>query len=152
MYLERADLNAALALTLMEALNDELTSLYPEEGANHFELTPDQVASGRGAFFVAYLAGGAVGCGAVRLLGDGAAEIKRMFVRPDARGRGISRRILEALEGEARAMGAVRVLLETGERQPAALGLYESAGYVRVKAFGEYVGDPFSLCMAKELV
>jgi GNAT superfamily N-acetyltransferase len=101
---------------------------------------------------VAYLAGGAVGCGAVRLLGDGAAEIKRMFVRPDARGRGISRRILEALEGEARAMGAVRVLLETGERQPAALGLYESAGYVRVKAFGEYVGDPFSLCMAKELV
>ena len=68
-----------------------------------------------------------------------------------ARGAGLGRRILDALSAEARALGATRVVLETGARQHVAIGLYERAGFVRVAAFGEYVGSPLSVCMAKDL-
>jgi GNAT superfamily N-acetyltransferase len=74
-----------------------------------------------------------------------------MYVAPNWRGLGISRRVLEALEAEARSFGAARALLETGQRQTAALGLYGRAGYRRCEAFGEYVGSPLSVCMAKSL-
>jgi GNAT superfamily N-acetyltransferase len=87
----------------------------------------------------------------VRLIGQGAAEVKRMFVRPAARGRGISRLILTALEDEARTLGASRMVLETGDRQLPAIGLYEGAGYVRCERFGEYVDSPLSVCMEKRL-
>ena len=136
---------------LIAALNAELSAMYPEEGANHFDLDASEVSYGRGAFLVASSGDLAVGCGAVRLIDGGDAEIKRMYVVPAERGRGISRRILTALEDEARALGARRIVLETGVRQGAALGLYESAGYVRIEAFGEYVDSPHSVCMAKVL-
>jgi putative acetyltransferase len=150
--IERADIASEAATALIAALNEELTLLYPEEGANHFDLTAAQVATGRGAFLVAYSGGVAVGCGAVRLMGDGVeAEIKRMFVVPEARRRGISRGILAALEDAARSLGAQRVLLETGVRQPPAIGLYESADYEHIEPFAEYIGSPYSVCMAKML-
>jgi GNAT superfamily N-acetyltransferase len=86
--------------------------------------------------------GAALGCGALRDLGDGVAEVKRMFVVPGARGRGISTAVLAALESVARERGWTTVRLETGPRQPEAVGLYTSAGYRPVDAFGAYVGDP----------
>ncbi|CCH90625.1 Acetyltransferase (GNAT) family protein [Modestobacter italicus] len=82
-----------------------------------------------------------VGCGALRPLGPGAAELKRMYVVPAARGRGISRLLLVALEAEAAARGWTTLRLETGTRQPAAVGLYTAAGYRPVEAFGHYVTD-----------
>jgi GNAT superfamily N-acetyltransferase len=100
---------------------------------------------------VAYRGDDALACGAVRRIADVTAEIKRMYVVEAARGLGIGRRMLAALEDEARQLGATRLVLETGERQPEALGLYESAGFERIEAYGEYVGDPFSVCMAKML-
>ncbi|MGY1746311.1 GNAT family N-acetyltransferase [Blastococcus sp. SYSU D00695] len=87
-------------------------------------------------------AGTAVGCGALRPLEGGAAELKRMYVDPAARGRGLSRRLLTALEEAALARGWTTLRLETGPRQPEAVGLYESAGYRPVAAFGAYAGAP----------
>jgi GNAT superfamily N-acetyltransferase len=147
----RETIASAVAHTLIMALNEELSRRYPEEGANHFRLDPDEVAEGRGAFLVAYASGKPLGCGAIRRLDDDTAEIKRMYVLPSARGRGIGRAVLTALEAEARRLGAKRMVLETGERQPEALALYTKAGFSRIAAFGEYVGSPLSVCMAKEL-
>jgi GNAT superfamily N-acetyltransferase len=86
--------------------------------------------------------GTALGCGALRALGDGVAEVKRMYVVPAARGRGVSRAVLGALEVAARERGWTTLRLETGPRQPEAIGLYSSAGYGPIEAFGTYVGDP----------
>jgi putative acetyltransferase len=125
--------------------------MYPEEGANFFSLDAREVEPGSGAFLIARVDGVATGCGAVRRISADEAEIKRMYVMPDGRGHGLGRKILDALEVEARALGCRRLLLETGERQPAALALYGRAGFVRIPPFGEYVDAPLSLCMAKEL-
>ena len=150
--IEREEITAEVVGRLIAGLNTELTRQYPEDGANHFRLDPEEVSPGRGSFLVAYEDdGSAAGCGAVRLLAGGDAEVKRMFVVAEARGRGHGRTILEALEREARSLGATRLVLETGERQVEALRLYESAGFSRIARFGEYVNSPLSVCMAKEL-
>jgi GNAT superfamily N-acetyltransferase len=86
--------------------------------------------------------GTALGCGALRALGDGAAEVKRMYVVPEARGRGVSKAVLRGLEDAARARGWTTLRLETGPRQPEAIGLYTGAGYRPVGPFGAYRGDP----------
>jgi GNAT superfamily N-acetyltransferase len=91
---------------------------------------------------VARDAGGeAVGCGALRPLGDGVAEIKRMYVVPAARGRGLSKLVLAGLEVAARDRGWTTLRLETGPRQPEAVALYEGAGYRPIAAFGPYADD-----------
>jgi putative acetyltransferase len=149
--IRRFDILAPAARTLIEALNAELSSRYPEAGATHFRLDPEEVADGRGAFLVASRAGKPVGCGAVRRIEASTGEIKRMYVSPEERGRGVGRSLLAALEMEARALGIARLLLETGLRQPEAIALYGRAGFSRVAPFGEYVGSPLSVCMAKDL-
>jgi putative acetyltransferase len=144
-------LSSPVARLLIEALNRELDGRYPEEGANHFRLEEDEVAPGRGVFLVARDDGEPVGCGALRLLEPGTAEIKRMYVAPAARGRGAGRAVLAALEDAARELGARRLVLETGDRQHEAVGLYERAGFARIERFGEYASSPLSLCMGKDL-
>ena len=148
---QRGDLLSPPARALIEALNAELSSLYPEPGANHFRLDPDEVADGQGVFLIASSGGQPVGCGAVRRIEARTGEIKRMYVSPDARGRGIGRAVLAALEAEARTLGIARLVLETGLRQGEALALYEGAGFSRIPPFGEYVNSPLSVCMAKDL-
>jgi putative acetyltransferase len=149
--IRREALDSAVALELITALNAELSGRYPEAGATHFRLDLDEVAPGRGAFLIAYWQGRPVGCGAVRRLDAGEAEVKRMYVSPDHRGKGLGRALLQRLEGEARELGARRLVLETGVRQPEAIGLYEGMGFRRIAAFGEYVDSPLSVCMAKPL-
>jgi putative acetyltransferase len=139
------------ARALIAALDAELSHTYPEEGATHFRLDEAEVGPGRGAFLVAYRGGEPVGCGAVRKIDAATAELKRMYVSPALRGAGLGKKLLEALEMEARALGASRLVLETGTRQAVAIGLYERAGFIRVAPFGEYVECPLSLCMAKDL-
>jgi GNAT superfamily N-acetyltransferase len=90
-------------------------------------------------------AGAAVGCGALRPLGDDVAEIKRMYVVPAARGRGVSKLVLAGLEAAARDRGWTTLRLETGPRQPEAVALYEGAGYRPIAAFDPYVDDADSL-------
>ncbi len=147
----REELSSSVVQQLISALNAELEARYPEEGANFFRLDPEEVVEGRGAFLVAYLAGQPVGCGAVRTIEPGVTEIKRMYVDPAARGRRVGRQIVDALEAQARQLGAKRILLETGPRQPDAIAMYTHAGYHEIPLYGEYIGSLFSVCMAKDL-
>jgi GNAT superfamily N-acetyltransferase len=148
----RADLSADVSRALISSLNAELQALYPEPGANHFQLDPGEVAHGSGAFLVIYRDGTPVGCGALRLLDAGTAELKRMYVAPAVRGRGLGRRLVAALEEEARALGVRRLVLETGVRQAAALALYRGTGFQPIPLYGEYCLSPdTSVCLGKEL-
>ncbi|MDB4908737.1 MAG: hypothetical protein JWO05_3521 [Gemmatimonadetes bacterium] len=147
----RADILSPDAQALIAELNDELSAGYPEPGATHFRLAPAEVSAGSGAFFVARLAGEPVGCGAIRRLDDISGEVKRMYVRRGARGKGIARAVLVALESEARSLGLTSLLLETGIRSPEAIRLYESSGFEHIEPYGEYIGSPTSVCMRKQL-
>jgi putative acetyltransferase len=148
----RADIQSPAAQKLIAALNEELSRIYPEPGATHFRVDSDEVAEGRGTFVIATRGRKAIACGALRRIDDGVGEIKRMYVVPEERGRGVSRVVLTALEDEARNMGLSRLLLETGIRQLAAIALYERTGFERIPAYGEYVLSPeTSVCMAKTL-
>ncbi|MFI1094360.1 GNAT family N-acetyltransferase [Streptomyces sp. NPDC020917] len=82
---------------------------------------------------------------------DGDAEVKRMFVVPEARGRGLARRLLAELEATAAAAGRSRMVLETGTKQPEAIALYQSSGYLPVAKFGYYRDHELSVCMGKPL-
>ena len=134
------------------AFETELSATYPEPGATHFGLDEAEVAGARGAFLVAYLDGAPVGCGAVRLIDANVGELKRMYVSPEVRGKGAGRRLVAALEAEARALGARRLVLETGTRQTAALALYAATGFHPIPLYGEYARSPdTSVCLGKEL-
>ncbi|MDG4783312.1 GNAT family N-acetyltransferase [Micromonospora sp. WMMD961] len=104
---------------------------------------------------VRYLAvvvnGRAVACGGLQALDAETGEVKRMYVRPAYRGRGIARQLLAALEECAFRQGHSVVCLETGTYLPAAIGLYTSCGYDPIPVYGEYVGNPYSVCFAKRL-
>lgn len=97
--------------------------------------------------------GEALGCGGLRPLAPGVAELKRMYVVAAARGRGVGRAVLVALEEAALARGWTTLRLETGhrERMPEAVGLYTGAGYVPIPPFGDYVGEPDSQCFERRL-
>src|SRR5262245_46495082 len=147
--IRREALTSDTAGVLITALNAELRARYPEDGVNYFRLDADEVGPGRGAFLVAWEDGVGIGCGAVRLIDSRTAEIKRMYVAPALRGRGIARQVLDALELEARRLGAVRLLLETGTRQPEAIALYKRAGFTETGPFGEYRPSPLNTFMEK---
>ena len=95
--------------------------------------------------------GRAVGCGGIARFDQTRGEVKRMYVAPEARGRGLGRRLLEELEAQARSLGYSTVVLETGDRQPEALGLYESAGFERIPCYPPYDTRELSLCFEKRL-
>jgi putative acetyltransferase len=143
-------LESPLARQLIAELNAELSRDYPPAQRFH-SLAAEEVAEGTGAFLVVWLDGAPAGCGAVRMLSADVAELKRMYVVPGARGRGLSKAILSTLEDRAAALGATRVVLETGDKAFAALHLYESAGYKRIPCFGAYAASPTSVCFEKDL-
>jgi len=93
----------------------------------------------------------AVGCGGITRFDDMRGEVKRMYVVPEARGRGLGRRLLEELEAEARRLGYESVVLETGDRQRAAVGLYEATGYARIPCYPPYDSRELSICYEKRL-
>ena len=135
---------------LLRMSDDYSQSLYPAESNHMVDLAT--LVQPHVRFFVARRDGAVVGCGAL-VLGDGngAAELKRMFVDPAARGLKVGRELLGAMEAHARSIG-IRVLrLETGIRQPTAIALYETAGFVRRSAFPPYRPDPLSVFMEKPL-
>jgi GNAT superfamily N-acetyltransferase len=100
---------------------------------------------------VAYDGETAVGCGAFRRHSDDTAEIKRMFVRPESRGRGIARMVLAELESWAAEHGYTVCVLETGFKQPEAIALYKRSGYGEIPNYGQYAEVVNSLCMRKDL-
>jgi GNAT superfamily N-acetyltransferase len=103
-------------------------------------------------FFVAWEdEGTAVGCGGLRDLGEGAGEVKRMYVAPAWRGSGVASRILGTLEDWARGQGWASLRLETGDRLPAAVRFYVRSGYGRISNFGDYADVESSLCFERLL-
>ena len=137
--LERIEAPSDEVRLLIGELDAELSGAYAPE--NRHGLNPARLFQPHVMFYIARLAGEAVGCGGVAFE-DGLAEVKRMYVRPPARGRGVGRAILARLEAEARDRGATRLVLETGDAQQAATRLYERAGLVRCAAFGAYAEMP----------
>ena len=138
---------------LAEAQQAEMLALYGEGGN---DIGPTREASQfeppAGAFLVGRdEAGAAVACGGIVRFDETRAELKRMYVLPDARGRGLGRLVLEQLEAQAQAFGYLGVVLETGDQSEAALGLYRSSGYEPIPCYGVYAGRALSLCLEKRL-
>ena len=143
-------------------LNNEVQAEYDlryGDGGDATQLDPSDFAPPNGLYLVAYDDNGVpVASGGWRRQDtndegnlDGDAELKRMFVIEQVRGRGLARRILAALEDDARAAGRTRMVLETGTRQPEAVTLYTSSGYEPCGKFGYYRFHEDSLCYAKAL-
>jgi len=106
---------------------------------NQSKWAPDDAAISppSGCFLVARLDGRPVGCGALRTLGPGVGEIKRMWVHRETRGRGVAWRMLEALEAHARGLGMTRVRLDTNRALTQAQAMYLKAGYVEIERFND---------------
>ena len=98
---------------------------------------------------VAYVGETAVGCGAFKEYEKRTAEIKRMFVRENVRGRGIAGKILAELEVWAKEQGFSECILETGVKQPEAIRLYQKSGYEKIPSYGQYLNVENSVCMRK---
>jgi GNAT superfamily N-acetyltransferase len=154
--IERLPITHPDAALLVEEVQGEYVARYG--GRDETPIVPTYFDEPNGAFFVGYLGGRPVATGAWRrrtdVLVDGSsltAEIKRMYVAPRARGLGLARAVLAHLEDTARAAGAEVMVLETGERQPEAIALYESSGYLPIPGFGYYKDAPLSRCMARSL-
>lgn len=128
------------------AQQDEISARY---GVPDSEPGPKPTAADITVFLVAFDEQTAVGCGGLRELDASHGEIKRMYVVPERRGTGISIALLTALEGDARGRGWDRVVLETGDRQPDAMRLYEREGYTRIPNFGYYADSALSICYEK---
>jgi GNAT superfamily N-acetyltransferase len=137
------------ALPLVDALNDELMVRYG--GGEPSVAHPEQFRAPYGGFFVLNVDGVDVACGGVRPLAEGIGEVKRMYVEPSARGRGLSRVVLGELVGFARTAGYRELWLETGLRQPEAIALYESAGFTPIPKYGQYKDEPESRCYSLTL-
>jgi GNAT superfamily N-acetyltransferase len=145
------DPHSAVCVQLIADLSAELGARYGDDGTGLFK--PDDASDPRAAFVVAWLDGEAVGCGAIRpMRDDTVAEVKRMYVRESARGKGISRRILASLESLAAEFDYRAVQLETGLYQQEATRLYESSGYARIPCYPPYEDNPLSLCYEKRLI
>lgn len=120
-------------------------------GPDGTRVDPAEFAPPLGLFLIGYLDGEPVACGGWRAHGDGSAELKRMYVVPGARGRGLARALLAELELTAKRAGYRRLILETGQRQPEAIALYRSSGYTEVAKFGHYAQAPLSVHLGKSL-
>jgi GNAT superfamily N-acetyltransferase len=133
--------DAPPASELLAAMVAEMATLYgPIDGPGMPRATPADFAPPHGTFLVGFDDDGAAVCaGGVKRLGDGTAEIKRMYVVPAARGRGHARTLLRALEDAARELGYSTVRLDTGPRQAHAQALYESQGY---RPIGNFNANP----------
>ncbi|OHV81467.1 GNAT family N-acetyltransferase [Rhizobium sp. LCM 4573] len=136
-------------LRLLELSDAYAASLYPAE-SNHL-VDVSTLEKPTVSFLVARKDGSIVGCCALVEAGDGTAEIKRMFVDPEARGLKIGKLLMDALIERGRALSLSAIRLETGIHQPEAIGLYRRYGFVEIEPFGAYKPDPLSLFMERRL-
>lgn len=149
MHVEQEPPNQPDVIALIADLDAYQDSLYPAEARYALDLTS---LSQPNVFFVVARdeRHTALGCGAV-VLNDAYGEVKRMYVRPEARGKGIAKHLIAALEASAYESGCRELMLETGPYQPEALRFYTNQGYVRRGAFGAYPEHPLSVFMGKSL-
>lgn len=143
---ERPD--TADAIAMINELEAHLAQLYPT-GSRHGFSVKKLLAEGV-PFFLLRFEGTPAGCGGVKLFGTEYGEIKRMYVRPQFRGKGFGKLMLDHLADYALANGVTLLRLETGIHQSEAIGLYERMGFRRILPFGSYTDDPLSLCYEKQ--
>jgi putative acetyltransferase len=141
-------------LDLLRQSDDYAFALYPADSCYLLNIADLEAANV--SLFVARqvdVAGTApaLGIAALSRNADGSAELKRVFVAESARGRGVARTLLRAVEDFARAQRVHAIVLETGPAQPEAIALYESLGFGHIPRFGQYVNDELSVCMKKAL-
>jgi putative acetyltransferase len=136
-------------IPLIEALDAQMTALYPPE-SNHL-LDIAALSDPAVTFLVVRNGRKAIGCGALLRDPRGWGEVKRMFVRPEQRGRGIGKRVVAELEAMARNARLPLLRLETGIHNVDAIGLYRGAGFTECPAFGDYAPDPLSVFMEKRV-
>ena len=149
MRVEQESPNQPDVVALIADLDAYQDSLYPAEARYALDLA--SLSKPNVLFVVARNdRHAALGCGAVEL-NDSYGEVKRMYVRPEARGKGVAQRVIAALEATAYESGCRELMLETGPYQPEALRFYGSQGYVRRGAFGAYPEHPLSVFMGKSL-
>lgn len=136
-------------VALINDLDAYQDTLYPAEA--RYALDLDSLAQPNVLFGVARDAQGrAMGCGAI-VLNEAYGEVKRMYVRPEARGQGVARHMLDTLESAALARGCHTFMLETGPFQPEALAFYGRQGYRRCGPYGDYPDHPLSVFMSKQV-
>ncbi len=133
---------------LIARAEDEIRPFYPPE--QMFTYSPEDLFEKGVYFVVARIDGVAVGCGGMEPK-DGYGELKRMYVAPEARGRGAAETIMDSLEAGAIERGLTVMRLETGIFQHAALNFYPRCGYEKVYCWGEYANSDTSVCMEKRL-
>ncbi len=138
---ERPD--TADGMALIEELETHLSAFYPVESRHGYSV--NKLIEEEVAFFILRYNESAVACGGAKLFGNDYAEIKRMYVRPEFRGRGFGKNMLDHLAEHARASGVLRLRLETGIYQLEAVRLYERVGFQPIGPFGDYKPDPLSL-------
>jgi putative acetyltransferase len=134
---------------LIAALNANLLALTPPEFC--FHMSVEQMADADTTVFIAREDGRAVSVGALRRHAGGVGEVKRMYTRPEMQGRGIGGRILAEIEALARREGIARLVLETGDRHPAAWRVYERAGFTRCGPVLDYPDSKWSVFYEKSL-
>jgi GNAT superfamily N-acetyltransferase len=136
------------ARALIAELDDDLFRRYPARVIRGIDI--ESFEANGGVFAVAYVEGRAVACGGFKPY-EGAVEVKRMYTMPAFRRRGIARAMLKFLGDEAARQGFERAVLETGDKQPEAIGLYSSTGWEPIETFGPHIGDPASVCFATRI-
>jgi len=137
------------AVPLISELEAELAQHYPAESRHGYSV--EKLLREGVAFFVARVQGRPAGCGGVQIFGTEYAELKRMYVRPEFRGRRIGKLLLDCLATRAQEAKVGLLRLETGIHQSAAIRLYETYGFRRRTAFAPYRDDPLSLYYEKSL-
>ena len=137
------------AIMLIEELEQHLAPFYPATSRHGYSV--EKLIKQGVAFFVMRQDDVPAGCGGVQFFGTEYGEVKRMFVRPQFRGLGLAKLMLEHLETYSREHDIQLLRLETGIHQKEAIGLYESVGFRRVPHFGEYVDDPLSIFFEKQI-
>jgi len=136
--------------TLIAELNATLLELTPSEFV--FHMTAEQMAASDTIVIIAREEGRAVACGALKRHAGGIVEVKRMYTRPSHRGRKIGAMIIERIEALAREEGLMRLVLETGDRHPAAWKVYERAGFTRRGPVLDYPDSKWSVFYEKTLI
>jgi len=144
---ERPD--TADAITLISELEAQLEPLYPKTSRHGYSI--EKLMKQGGAFFVTQHDGVLAGCGGIELFGAEYGEIKRMYVRPQLRGLGLARLMLDHLATYAQQCNIHLLRLETGIHQKEAIALYEGMGFKRIAPFGTYQEDPLSRFYEKQI-
>ena len=149
MIVQREAPDSPEVLTFLAAADERSASLYPEESRHG--LSSSALLSADARFFVARQDAHALGCGGYVLLGSDAAEMKRLFIGPAERGRGVGNALVRHIEKAAADEGVKTLYLETGVKSSEALRLYRRLGFEACPPFGDYKPDPLSVIMVKQL-